>query len=467
MANAKANTTVGLVGLLGVLVDLLNNLNTSLESMPQMDKMIPVDLSEMAEFIAVVQNRFVFLTCVSRCQLQFVGQNPVSKCEQMHAVSVERVYLKMTGSNWGRTTDPDSDMTSLAYTLQDILQKQEVLEETWLAPRKAVEHRRPWWTRTPLGSTDDFTPASVGDFVVRFNVQSLGWGDSGQQHEFVHIAGSPASGFLRKSSESLSLAAVDFRGPRLRAVLSMGDDTKIHRRITWLNGNVFPDRPIDPEAIEAVKRLGVSRGFELLKDGEQQLRSGGGPVWLRSGLEDAEEKSGKITNPSGYLKAAVLREGVVAPSLMAPIAPVQAEGKGNAHDEGKVHRRASWLNANVFPDRPIDEEAIAMLKALGAARNPSGYLKTAVAREPTGPPSPMRSQPAALGPEEKIYRRGSWLNAKVFADRPIDDEALEAVKSLGIQRAMELFKAWPCFVSWPFCSCAIITMPSCSPSRRL
>lgn len=51
--------------------------------------MIPVDLSEMAEFIAVVQNRFVFLTCVSRCQLQFVGQNPVSKCEQMHAVSVE------------------------------------------------------------------------------------------------------------------------------------------------------------------------------------------------------------------------------------------------------------------------------------------------------------------------------------------------------------------------------------------
>lgn len=113
MANAKANSTVGLVGLLGVLVDLLNNLNSSLESMPPMEKMIPVDLSEMAEFIAVVQNRFVFLTCVSRCQLQFVGQ---------------RVYLKMTGSNWGRTTDPDSDMTSLAYTLQDILQKQEVLE---------------------------------------------------------------------------------------------------------------------------------------------------------------------------------------------------------------------------------------------------------------------------------------------------------------------------------------------------
>lgn len=56
-----------------------------------------------------------------------------------------------------------------------------------------------------------------------------------------------------------------------------------------------------------------------------------------------------------------------------------------------------------------------------------------------------------------------WLQGHA----PGHPKALEAVKSLGIQRAMELFKAWPCFVSWPFCSCAIITMPSCSPSRRL
>ena len=92
----QANNTVGLTGLLGVLVDLLNNLRLSMDSMPDMvqafvspshlfvscgncsvdtkEKVIPVDLSEMAEFIAVVQNRFVFLTCVSRCQLQFIGQ---------------------------------------------------------------------------------------------------------------------------------------------------------------------------------------------------------------------------------------------------------------------------------------------------------------------------------------------------------------------------------------------------------
>ncbi|CAE7748593.1 KCNH5, partial [Symbiodinium pilosum] len=103
VANAKANSTVGFAGLLGVLVDLLNNLRLSVDSMPDADQVIPVDLSEMADFIAVVQNRFVFLTCISRCRLQFVGQ---------------RVFLKMTGGNWGRTADADSDMTSLAYTLQ-------------------------------------------------------------------------------------------------------------------------------------------------------------------------------------------------------------------------------------------------------------------------------------------------------------------------------------------------------------
>ena len=106
----EANNTVGLTGLLGVLVDLLNNLRLSMDSMPDMvqasastrhpfvscgscvvdtkEKVIPVDLSEMAEFIAVVQNRFVFLTCVSRCQLQFIGQ-PLSLQETLisHAAS--------------------------------------------------------------------------------------------------------------------------------------------------------------------------------------------------------------------------------------------------------------------------------------------------------------------------------------------------------------------------------------------
>jgi len=142
VANSKANNTVGLTGLLGVLVDLLNNLRLSMDSMPDMEKVIPVDLSEMAEFIAVVQNRFVFLTCVSRCQLQFIGQ---------------RVHLKMTGGNWGRTTDPDSDMTSLAYTLQDILQKQEVLE-AYIMRREEEGTKRP--KRSSISLVRDYSWSS-------------------------------------------------------------------------------------------------------------------------------------------------------------------------------------------------------------------------------------------------------------------------------------------------------------------
>lgn len=76
-------------------------------------QMIPVDLSDMGEFIAAVQNRFVFQTCVSRCKFHFVD---------------ERVRVEMTGGNWGRTNDPDTDMTSLAYIVKDVLMKQQVME---------------------------------------------------------------------------------------------------------------------------------------------------------------------------------------------------------------------------------------------------------------------------------------------------------------------------------------------------
>eukprot|EP00435_Cladocopium_sp_Y103_P002485 s4017_g1.t1 len=86
------------------------------------------------------------------------------------------------------------------------------------------------------------------------------------------------------------------------------DESKIHRRITWLNANVFPDRQISEEALAAVQSLPVARGLELLKD--------------------LEEKAAKITNPSGYLKTAVQREGA---GVM--VAPAQA-----GDDDDKIER---------------------------------------------------------------------------------------------------------------------------------
>ena len=40
---------------------------------------------------------------LSRCKFHFVD---------------ERVRVEMTGGNWGRTNDPDTDMTSLAYIVK-------------------------------------------------------------------------------------------------------------------------------------------------------------------------------------------------------------------------------------------------------------------------------------------------------------------------------------------------------------
>ena len=50
------------------------------------------------------RNRFVFETCVSRCKVRFTGG---------------RVQLEMTGSNWARVNEPNSDITSLAYSVKD------------------------------------------------------------------------------------------------------------------------------------------------------------------------------------------------------------------------------------------------------------------------------------------------------------------------------------------------------------
>ena len=108
VANARANGLIGLTLLLEVLVELLTNLKQAVETSKETSSVmiLPVDLMDMSEFIAAVQNRFVFQSCVSRCSFRFSGT---------------RVRVEMTGKNWGRTNDPDSDLTSLAYEVKGIL----------------------------------------------------------------------------------------------------------------------------------------------------------------------------------------------------------------------------------------------------------------------------------------------------------------------------------------------------------
>eukprot|EP00931_Biecheleriopsis_adriatica_P083836 TRINITY_DN5752_c0_g2_i2.p1 TRINITY_DN5752_c0_g2~~TRINITY_DN5752_c0_g2_i2.p1 ORF type:complete len:563 (-),score=118.46 TRINITY_DN5752_c0_g2_i2:173-1816(-) len=115
MSNAKANASVKLTAMLEIIVDLLNNLGPFVDALAEFKhiKCLHVDLSDMAEFISVVQNRFVFQTCITRCKVRVDGK---------------RLYLEMTGANWSRTNDADSDMSTLAHEMKELLQKMEGME---------------------------------------------------------------------------------------------------------------------------------------------------------------------------------------------------------------------------------------------------------------------------------------------------------------------------------------------------
>ena len=65
---------------------------------------------------------------------------------------------------------------------------------------------------------------------------------------------------------------------------------KVHKRATWLNGNVFGPGAIDAEAVAAMQTLPVARAMEIFK-----------------GLE--EKGAQAVLNPSGYLKVAVRCRG--------------------------------------------------------------------------------------------------------------------------------------------------------------
>ena len=151
-----------------VLVDLLSNLALALPDLAvnPAERMITVDLSDMSEFaawsvknvcqneftrqalamlcgagrtkVAVVQNRFVFQTCMARsrfpssklferlqtqqwpCPLIRIGSTwqCASRWFRFNKVG-HRLRVEMTGGNWARTSDVDSDMTTLAYGIKD------------------------------------------------------------------------------------------------------------------------------------------------------------------------------------------------------------------------------------------------------------------------------------------------------------------------------------------------------------
>eukprot|EP00439_Symbiodinium_sp_Y106_P078154 s93_g16.t5 len=131
VGKAKDNRNVGLHLLLEVMVHLIEHLHQAsaklLQGQPEV-KMISVDLSDFAEFISVVQNRprdvggwrFIFSTCISRSKLSVEDSR--------------RWYLQMTSNNWSRTHEKDTDTTTLAYGVKEMLQRQKFLQEVITSP---------------------------------------------------------------------------------------------------------------------------------------------------------------------------------------------------------------------------------------------------------------------------------------------------------------------------------------------
>jgi len=250
-----------------------------------------------------------------------------------------------------------------------------------------------------------------------------------------------------------------------RATAALGDspawpvqgnsvDSRIHRRCTWLNCNVFWEGAIDRSAMEGLSSLDFSVAMELCKDVEAK-----GPD--------------RVANPSAYLQTAVNYEQK-NPRPSTGEWPNEdwkwreyeepywgsKGGYDKEYVDDRVHRRCTWLNANVFWASAISEKAIGALSSLPIPRamelcmeletkgpdrvaNPSGYIEAAVSREVEPGWEPQTySRPAYDGSyiNDNVHRRCTWLNTNVFWPGAIDEGAIASLSTIDYRRAMEMLK---------------------------
>eukprot|EP00931_Biecheleriopsis_adriatica_P031469 TRINITY_DN18450_c0_g1_i2.p1 TRINITY_DN18450_c0_g1~~TRINITY_DN18450_c0_g1_i2.p1 ORF type:complete len:1235 (+),score=180.44 TRINITY_DN18450_c0_g1_i2:55-3705(+) len=116
-SNVKNNSFIQLSSLLEVIRNLVEDLWSTSEgasSKVQYNNVITVDLSDLAEFIAIVRNRFVFQTCISRCKFNFSSSHSI--------------FIQMTTSNWSRAEEQESDVAILSQEVGQIRSRMEILQ---------------------------------------------------------------------------------------------------------------------------------------------------------------------------------------------------------------------------------------------------------------------------------------------------------------------------------------------------
>ncbi|CAE6961526.1 Hcn4 [Symbiodinium natans] len=129
LERAKRNPHVSVPCLLEILVVLVKSVFTmrASEQAGEIGEIITVDLSNLAAFILMVQNRFVFQTCLSRSKL-IVTQNTAQKNGQ--GVRDAWFRLDLTEDNWNRVNERQHDVALLASTVRDILHRQSSTKRT-------------------------------------------------------------------------------------------------------------------------------------------------------------------------------------------------------------------------------------------------------------------------------------------------------------------------------------------------
>ncbi|CAE6961543.1 KCNH5 [Symbiodinium natans] len=116
LEHARKNPFVTVQTLLEVLVELIQVVQAAVKkSHSRGHRAVHVELSDLAAFIMMVQNSYIFQSCLLRSKLRFRDPDYI---------------LELTQENWGRVGEPQSDVTAMANSLRGLWQLQKVSNET-------------------------------------------------------------------------------------------------------------------------------------------------------------------------------------------------------------------------------------------------------------------------------------------------------------------------------------------------
>lgn len=224
------------------------------------------------------------------------------------------------------------------------------------------------------------------------------------------------------------------------------DDTRLRKRIGWLNRNVtFAQELRYDQASQALLGLNTVKQMEILKV--------------------LEENAASIPDPTAYVVAAAAEAASAAAEAAAQGFDEEFGGPDET-PEDKLKRRIEWMNKHLFLPEPIQFERIApdmlildshqsmdILKKLeehvSTVRDPHAWVNSAakkvqqqLAAGAILDITPSSSTPRDMSdPTDRLRKRMNWMNANVALSSPLDFNQLAPILlRLEISQAMAVLK---------------------------